>query len=262
MNRSLEGKVAMVTGAGPGIGRATALRFAQDGADVVVAARRAEPLAELARFIEGETGRRALAVPCDLKDLAACTALVDQAVAEFGRLDGLVNVATSGFKRQKIAGMDWTSYFESLQLNVIGTMQVCGDAALRMAETGGGSIVNIGTLSTTALIPKNSEYSSTKTAMISMSKTMAREMGRQNIRVNIVTPGYTTGDDLDGLFERMAKGAGVTPEEMSQQIAEQCELKRHVDPEDIAEACLFLVSDRSRNITGIEVDVTAGAMVR
>jgi 3-oxoacyl-[acyl-carrier protein] reductase len=98
--------------------------------------------------------------------------------------------------------------------------------------------------------------------MISMSKTMAREMGRQNVRVNIVTPGYTTGDDLDGLFARMAEGAGVTPEEMSRQVAEQCELKRHVDPEDIAEACLFLVSDRSRNITGIELDVTAGAMVR
>lgn len=261
MDRTLSGKVALVTGAGPGIGRATALRFAQDGADVVLAARRKQPLEELAAQLARETGRRMLAIPCDIKDLDACAALVERTVGELGRLDALVNVATHGFPRQRVADFDWSSYADSVQLNVMGTMKLCGEAAKRMAETGGGAIVNIGTLSTTALIPKNAEYSSTKAAMVAMSKTMAREMGRQNVRVNIVTPGFTTGAPLDVLMEQLGQGAGLSGPEMSRKVAETTELKRHVDPEDIAEACLYLCSDRARNVTGVELHVTAGALI-
>jgi 3-oxoacyl-[acyl-carrier protein] reductase len=141
-------------------------------------------------------------------------------------------------------------------------MKLCGESAKRMAATGGGSIINIGTLSTSALAAKNMAYSSSKAAMVAASKTMAREVGGQQIRVNIVTPGFTSGDDLDRLFERMAAGAGVSAEEMSRRLANESELKRHVDPEDIAEAVLFLASDRARNITGIELHVTAGALIQ
>ena len=262
MDRTLEGKVAIVTGAGPGIGRATALRFAQDGADVVVAARRPEPLLAMAEELAAETGRRVLAIPCDITDLAACEALAERTASELGRIDVLVNVATSPFERARVVDMDWDGYADSVQLNVVGTMKLCGEVARRMVETGGGSIVNIGTLSTTSLIPKNSAYSSTKAAMIAVSRTMAREMGRDNIRVNIVTPGFTTGEPLDRLFERMGEGQGVSGEEMSRKVAATSELKRHVDPEDIAEACLYLGSDRARNVTGIELHVTAGAAIQ
>jgi len=261
LDRTLRDKVGIVSGAGPGIGRATALAFARDGADVVVAARRHEPLAALAQEIAAETGRRVLAVPCDITDPAACTALVERTVAELGRVDVLVNVATSKFLRQRVVDFDWSSYSQSVQLNVVGTMQLCGETAKKMVETGGGSIINIGTLSTTAVMAKNAEYSSTKLAMIAMSKTMAREMGRENIRVNIVTPGFTTGVGLTRLFEEMGQGTGKTGEEMSRQMASTTELKRHVDPEDIAEACLYLGSDRARNVTGIELHVTAGALI-
>ncbi|MEZ4290849.1 MAG: SDR family oxidoreductase [Myxococcota bacterium] len=94
-----------------------------------------------------------------------------------------------------------------MQLNVIGTMTLCGEAARRMAETGGGGIVNIGTLSTTAFIPKNSEYSSTKAAMIAMSKTMAREMGRHGVRVNVVTPGFDDGSPSTSSTRSLPRGA-------------------------------------------------------
>jgi 3-oxoacyl-[acyl-carrier protein] reductase len=90
---------------------------------------------------------------------------------------------------------------------------------------------------------------------------MAREMGRQNVRVNIVTPGFTTGEGLTALFENMGKSAGISGEAMGEKVAETTELKRHVDPEDIAEACLYLGSDRARNVTGVELHVTAGAMI-
>ena len=261
MDRTLAGKIAIVTGAGPGIGRATALRFAQDGADVVVAARRVEPLEAMAAELAKETGRRVVAVPADLKNLDECRRIVAKTVEVFGRVDALVNVATHPHKRASIAEMDWSAYAESFQLNVAGTMTICGEAALRMAETGGGSIINIGTLATTVLQAKMAEYSSTKIAMIAASKTLAREMGRHNVRVNIVTPGYTTGEPLDRLFEQMAAGHRITPGEMSRRLAKSAVLERHVDPEDMAEACLFLASDRSRNITGIELHVTAGQSI-
>lgn len=261
MDRSLRGKVGIVTGAGPGIGRATALAFARDGADVVMAARRAAPLEALAREIAEDTGQRTLAVPTDITDLEACTALVERTVEAFGRLDVLVNVATASFPRQAIVDFDWSSYQDSVSLNVVGTMKLCGDAARRMAESGGGSIINIGTLGSTALQAKNAEYNSTKLAMVAMSKTLAREMGAQNVRVNIVTPGFTTGEGLDRLVENMAKSSGRSIEETHARVAGTTELKRHVDPEDIAEACLFLGSDRARNVTGTELHVTAGAMI-
>lgn len=261
MDRSLKGKVALVTGAGPGIGRSTALAFARDGADVVLAARRSAPLEKLAQEIAEESGRRVFAVPTDITDLDACAEVVARTVAEFGRIDVLVNVATASFPRSKIMDIDWSTYADSVQLNVIGTMKVCGEAARAMAESGGGSIINIGTLGTTALQAKNSQYTSTKLAMVAMSKTMAREMGCQNVRVNIVTPGFTTGEGLTALFENMGKSAGISGAAMSEKVADTTELKRHVDPEDIAEACLYLGSDRARNVTGVELHVTAGAMI-
>jgi NAD(P)-dependent dehydrogenase (short-subunit alcohol dehydrogenase family) len=261
MDRSLRGKVAVVTGAGPGIGRATALAFAQDGADVVVAARRREPLEELAREVAAATGRRVLAIPTDITDLDASASLIEQAALLLGRLDVLVNVATASFPRKKMVDSDWSSYAQSVQLNVIGTMKLCADAAQKMSETGGGSIINIGTLATTALQAKNGEYTSTKLAMVGLSKTLAREVGRENVRVNIVTPGFTTGEPLDRLFEEMGSSAGLSGPEMSKKVASTTELKRHVDPEDIAQACLYFGSDRSRNVTGVELHVTAGAMI-
>jgi len=261
LDRTLRDKVAVVTGAGPGIGRATALAFAQDGADVVLAARREEPLKALAQELAAETGCRVLAIPTDITDLDACRALIERTTQELGRIDVLVNVATASFPRKRIVDSDWSTYADSVQLNVIGTMKLCGDAAKAMAETGGGSIINIGTLGTTALQPQNSEYTSTKLAMVGLSKTLAREVGGSNVRVNIVTPGFTTGEPLTRLFEQMGESAGKSGEEMSERAARASELKRHVDPEDIAEACLYLGSDRARNVTGVELHVTAGAMI-
>lgn len=258
MDRTLRGRVAIVTGAGPGIGRATALALARDGANIALVARRTEPLEAMAKELALETGRRFLPIQADLKDLEQARGAVSRTARELGRIDVVVNVATHPHTRTAVADIDWKAYLESFQLNVAGTMTVCGEAARCMAETGGGSIINIGTLATTVLQAKMSEYSSTKLAMIAMSKTLAREMGRKHVRVNVVTPGYTTGEPLDRLIEQMAAGKGATPAEMSRQLAKAAVLERHVDPEDIAEACLFLASDRARNITGAELHVTAG----
>jgi len=258
-SRSLDGAVALVTGAGPGIGRSCAVALAADGADIVVAARRPEPLAELAAEIETTTGRRVVAMPTDISDVDQCRAAVDETVAEFGRIDVVVNVAThGGSPSASVADIDWEEYRQSVQVNVIGTMEICRAAGRHMAEAGGGSIVNISALSATTLMADLARYTSTKGAMESMSKTMAKEVGPLGVRVNIVTPGMTNGPQLDELFQRMAVAQARTPEEVSARFAAGAAMRRHVDPEDIAEAVLFLASPRARNITGQEIQVTAG----
>lgn len=257
--RNLEGAVALVTGAGPGIGRSCAFALARDGASVAVAARRAEPLAALAAEITESTGKPSIAIPTDIADPEQCRAAVDRTVAEFGRIDVVVNVAThGGSPTASVANIDWDDYRASVQVNVIGTIEICRAAAAQMGETGGGAIVNISALSATTLMADMARYTSTKGAMESMSKTMAKEVGPAGVRVNIVTPGLTTGAPLEEMFERMAVAQARTPEEVSARFARDAALRRHVDPEDIAEAVLFLSSPRARNITGQEIQVTAG----
>lgn len=257
--RTLAGAVALVTGAGPGIGRACALALADDGADVVLAARRPESLDELATEIGRETGRRIVAVPTDISHLEQCRAAVDRAVAEFGRVDVVVNVAThGGSPSAPVVEIDWDDYLASVQVNVIGTMEICRAAARHMVDHGGGSIVNISALSATTLMADMARYTSTKGAMESMSKTMAKEVGPAGVRVNIVTPGMTAGPPLDAMFERMAVAQSRTPAEVSARFAAGAALRRHVEADDIAEAVRFLASPRARNITGQEIQVTAG----
>lgn len=251
----LDGKVAVVVGAGPGIGRACAEAFRREGADVVVAARDAERLAALATELGAE------AVPTDLGDVTSCRALVDRAVDRFGGVDVVVNVATAGGGQVAIEDADWDDWRWAFEVNVLGTLEISRSAARSMAQRGGGSIVQISTFGTSALPPRQARYTATKTALVTASLTLAKELGRSNVRVNVVTPGYTTGPNLDALFQGVADRTGETWQQASDRFAKTAALRRHVDPEDIAEAVLFLAGPRSRNITGVEIPVTAGQAV-
>ncbi len=248
----LDGKVAIVAGAGPGIGRACAAAFRREGAQVVVAARNAERLAALAAELDAEP------VPTDLGDLDACRALVERAVDRFGGVDVLVNVATTGGGQTAVDDADWDDWRRAFEVNVLGTLEISRSAARSMAARGGGSIIQIGTFGTTALPPRQARYTATKQAMVTASRTLAKELGRDNVRVNVVTPGYTTGPNLDTLFQGVADRTGESWEDVSHRFAKTAALRRHVDPEDIADAVLFLAGPRARNITGVELDVTAG----
>jgi 3-oxoacyl-[acyl-carrier protein] reductase len=254
----LGGRIALVVGAGPGIGRACALAFARAGADVVVAARRPEPLAVLADEVAGMTGWRVVPLTVDLADVGSCRALVAEAVAHFGGLDIVVNVATDGGGRASVEDADWDGWRRAFEVNVLGTLEVSRCAARSMRERGGGAIVQISTFGTHATPPKQASYTATKLAMVQASRTMAKELGPDNIRVNVVTPGYTTGPPLDAMWAGIAARSGLTVAEVSARAAATASLRTHVDPEDIAEAVLFLASPRGRRITGVELPVTAG----
>lgn len=261
-DRSMAGKVAIVTGAGPGVGRASALAMAADGADIALAARRVESLELLAAEIADATGRRVIAVPTDIGDHTSAAALADTAAAELGRVDAVVNVATAGGARSTVADMDWDDYRQSVEVNILGTLEVSRRAAEHMRAAGGGSIVQISTLSTHSVPEKMAIYTSTKAALQTASMVMARELGPHNIRVNVVTPGYITGDNLDRLWGNIAEQTGKTAQQVSDRAARAAALNRHVDPEDIAEAVLFLASERGRGVTGQEILVDAGQMIR
>src|SRR5436305_2511763 len=185
MQGPMSGRVALVVGAGAGIGRACAETFRGAGAEVVVAARRQAELERLASDVG------ATPVVADIGDVDSCRALVDAVVDRHGGVDAVVNVATIG-GHVPIDEADWDMWRRAFEVNVIGTLEVSRCAARSMAQRGGGSIVQISTFGTHALPKRQASYTATKQAMVTAALTLAKELGPSNIRVNIVTPGYTT----------------------------------------------------------------------
>jgi NAD(P)-dependent dehydrogenase (short-subunit alcohol dehydrogenase family) len=259
---SLDALTAIVAGAGPGIGGACAAALRREGADVVIAARDADRLGAMAARIGAgpQRGPRVVPLTFDFADPASCQALVDQTLAHFGRIDILVNVATAGGEHAPIDEGGWESWRRAFEVNVIGTLELSRLAARAMqrGHTAGGSIIQIGTIGTHALPTGRARYTATKQAMVTASLTLAKELGPANIRVNVVTPGFTTGELLSAMIESIATRTGESPDDVSARMAAGAALRRHVDPVDVAEAVVFLAGPGARTITGIQLPVTAG----
>jgi NAD(P)-dependent dehydrogenase (short-subunit alcohol dehydrogenase family) len=254
----LDGMVALVAGAGPGIGRACAAALGAAGAELMVAARHRDRLDILAGELEAETGRTVVPHHLDLADPASCRSLAEDLLDRFGRIDVLVNVATFGGDHELVEEADWESWRHAFEVNVVGTMELSRAAGRAMRAAGGGSIIQIGTQGTHALPSGRARYTATKAAMVSASLTLAKELGPWGVRVNVVTPGLTTGAPLDALIAAQAERRGITAEEASRQLAASAALQRHVEPADVADAVLFLAGPGARAITGVELPVTAG----
>jgi NAD(P)-dependent dehydrogenase (short-subunit alcohol dehydrogenase family) len=218
-------------------------------------------LQALADEVAAIHGQRALALPADVSNVAECRRIVDATVDAFGRIDIVVNVATVGGGQHRIDDLDFDLYRRAFELNVLGVLEISRCAARSMRGTGGGAIVQISTLAATVMQPNMAIYSSTKRAMMVASFTMAKEFGPHNVRVNVVSPGYTTGDDLDAMWAGIAAKTGDDPAAVSAKAAKGAALRRHVDREDIAEAVAFLASPQARNITGNEIRVDAGQVI-
>lgn len=260
MTGSLEGRVAVIAGAGEGIGLSSALALAGEGADLVLGARRAEPLRELAATVAERTGRKVLAVPTDIADADACRALVAAAADGLGRVDVVVNVATYN-PSGRVEDIDREEFRRAFDVNVLGVLEVSRAALPHMRAVGGGSIVQISTEAPRMKLPYMAAYASTKMAMEIASATMAREVGRDGIRVNVVVAGYTDNAKLAAYLESEAQRRGMTAEEVRADFASSAALKRITQPEDIAEAVLFLASPRSRGMTGTVTHVTSGVVL-
>jgi 3-oxoacyl-[acyl-carrier protein] reductase len=250
-------RVAVVTGVGPGIGRSTALALARDGCDVVVAARRSEYLDEVVHELEA-LGVRGLAVPTDTGDVVQCRALVERAVEEFGRLDVVVSSAAKGTPNHTIMHSDLDDWQQSWLVNVLGPLELFRTAVPHLAAVGGGAIVVVSTLAVRAINAGQGAYAATKAALTVAAQTLAREAGPDGIRVNVVVPGFVPGPNADAMFERIAARRDTTVEAVEQEMAADTALRRLPTPDDVADAIVFLASDRARSITGQTLDVNGG----
>lgn len=252
-----DGKVAIVSGSGPGLGKEVALGLAREGADVVVAARRPDGVAKVAAKVEA-LGRRALPVTCDVTDPDACQAVAEQAVAELGGVDVLVANAYHDGDFSPVLDADLATWRTTLDVNLFGAVHMTRAVAPSMKERGGGRIVMVNTMSTERIQPGFGIYAASKAALKSITRTLAMELGPDGIRVNGVHPGYIWGPSVKWFFEQQATERGITPEEVYAEVADQTSLGYIPDAAEIAGAVLLLASDLGRCITGQALGANAG----
>ena len=258
MRPDLKNDNALIVGVGPGIGRAIAHALAEAGATVAIAGRDGVRLKATAADLAEETGRRIEPIPADISSPQGCRSLIEATVEALGVIDILVTVAAAGNGFRNFEDDDWDRWRQGFDVNVIGAMELGRLAAASMRNRGGGSIVYISTLATRQLAVGSGAYASTKLAGTAAAKMMAKEYGRDGVRVNIVTPGYVAGERLDAMFERQAAEGDRSAEEIAAGVAERTSLGRLVEDVEIARAVRFLASSEASGITGVDLPVTAG----
>ena len=250
MDVSLKGKVALVTGASRGIGRAIALEMARSGADLVIASRKLPDLEKVAAEIRA-AGRKALPVAAHIGRMEDIEALVSQAVKEFGRIDILVNNAATNPTMDPSINVSERAWDSLMNLNLKGLFFISQAAARVMKEHGGGVIINVASTAgvTPDILPI---YSISKAGVIMATKVMAKEWAQYGIRVNTLSPGETKTQFSEALWGNP---------DILKHILDQTPLKRIAEPEEMAYTAVFLASDQSGFITGQNVLVDGGMTI-
>jgi 3-oxoacyl-[acyl-carrier protein] reductase len=241
----LAGKVALVTGAAQGIGKAVALLLAQNGADISVSDVNLEKAEETAKEIQA-LGRRAIAIKVDVAKLDDVEKMVAATLSQFGQIDILINNA--GIARDKLilrmTEEDWDAV---LNINLKGTFNCTKSVVRHMSKQKSGKIVNIASVVGEMGNPGQGNYAASKAGVIGFTKTIAREFAQRGINVNAIAPGYIETPMTDAL-----------PEKAKEELKRLIPMDRLGKPEDVAEAVLFLVSDGSSYITGQVLNVNGG----
>jgi len=247
---SLEGKTALVTGAGRGIGRGLALAFAEAGADVALNARTQPELAAVAREIEA-LGRRAIVLQGDVSSAKSARDAVERAIGELGQLDVLLNAAGTAV-RGPAEDVTEDQYDRMLNVNLRGTYFACQAAGRHMLERGSGSIVNIGSLTTSFGLPLRSVYAATKGAVGQLTKTLAVEWAGRGVRVNCIAPGWILTPLTQPVHDDPKQSAWITG---------RTPMGRWGTPEDLQGAAVYLASNASAFMTGQTLYIDGGFIV-
>ena len=249
----LDGKVAIVSGGGTGIGAATARRFATEGAKVVVTGRRPEPIEAVAAEIGGR------AVAGDTADDAHVRAAVEAAREAFGGLDVVVASAGLGFFGP-VGNVEDQEWQRTLDVNVTGAFRLVRAALPSLIERGGGSIVLVS--STAALVSgtENAAYVTSKTAMVGLVRSLAVDYGPLGIRANALCPGWVVTPLGDYSMESLVEKWGITTDDAYRLVTKHLPLRRPATPDEIASCCLFLASDESSIVTGTALIADGGGM--
>ncbi len=244
----LKDKVAIVTGAARGIGEATAIKFAEHGAKVVVSDMSMDALTEVTQKIEA-LGGEVLAFDVNVTDRASVSAMIDQVVQQWGKVDILLNNAGITADSQLLK-MEESDFDKVIDVNLKGVFN-CGQAAAKvMSENGGGVILNASSVVGLYGNFGQTNYAATKWGVIGITKTWAKELGKKGIRVNAVAPGFT-----------MTPMVAKMPEKVIDMMKGKSPLGKLATPEDIANAYLFLASDEAAFITGTVLSVDGGVVL-
>lgn len=253
----LKDKVAIVSGVGPGLGRATALALAREGAAVGLAARTEERVQSVAEEIEA-MGGRAIPLATNVVDPDDCARAVEQAVDAFGGLDILVNSAFRGDPGVPFADADLNKWRKVFEVNVWGSLQLTQAAVPALRARGGGSVVFVNSMSARKIREREGSYASSKGALLVAVRSLATELGPDGIRVNSVIPGWIWGPNVQLYVDWQMNERGITQDEVIAEITEAIPLGFIPPQEDVAEAILFFASGMSRVITGQTLDVNGG----
>lgn len=248
MSERLKNKACLVTGGGSGIGRATCLLFAREGAKVAVA----DKSPHAAQAVAKEIGANALAIEADVADSASVQAMIDATVKKFGRLDVLINNAGYGIPGSvtETSEHDWDRL---MAVNVNGVFYGCKYAIPVMKKQGGGVIVSTASIVATVGIRNRAAYCASKGAVAALTRAMALDHVADNIRVNCVAPGTIETPYFDEIFRKSER-----PQELRRELEARQAMNRLGKPEEIANAFLFLASDESSFCTGSMLTVDGG----
>lgn len=249
----LREKVVLVTGAARGLGRAYAEALAREGAAIIAGDVR--DCAETVALID-QAGGRAISASLDVTDATSCRAVADLAVTEFGRVDALINNAAlyGGLKGGRFDQLDEAQWDRVMQVNVKGVWNCCRAVVPIMRRQKSGSIVNISSLAALYGLPYALDYSASKGAVIAMTRSLARELGRDWIRVNAVAPSAVMTEGTREFF-------GDKLEKAAQAIASGQSLQRNLETGDVVGTIVYLVSDASRFVTGQTIMVDGGTVL-
>lgn len=258
----LADKIAVVTGAGRGIGKGIALAFAEEGANLVLAARTRDQLDNVAAEVKSKN-REALVVECDVSSPGAVEALAKAAGDKFGRVDILVNNAGIS-RRSRFLEYDDETWFDVIRINLFG-VYLCAKAFLPMIQqTGSGRIINIASVAGKVPVPFNSAYSASKHGVIGLTKSLASEValsGFPEITVNAICPFFVETDMFrgpEGYLAQMSRMVDISEKEMTDMAVGRSLQQRLLDVDEVAAMALYLASNDARGITGQALNLCGG----
>lgn len=254
----LQDTTAFVTGASQGLGRAIALAFATEGASVALAAR-GDGIHETAAAFDDES--RALPVETDVTDEGAVEDAIERTVARFGGLDCLVNNAGIAGPTAPVEEVSVDEWQHTLDVNATGTFRCVKHAAPHLRASDRGSVINVASISGKRPLEHRTPYTTSKMAVIGLTRTLAFELGDDDVTVNAVCPGPTRGDRIDRVIENQAAQRGLSFEDAKREVfTGDTALGRLTDPEDVTDLVVYLASDRGRNVTAQDINVDAGTV--
>ncbi|MFD1660843.1 SDR family oxidoreductase [Streptomyces caeni] len=258
----LQGRTVVVSGVGAGLGHRVAAAVVRDGGNAVLGARTRAHLAKTAAALDPDRAHTAYRAT-DITDEAQCEALAALAVDRFGGIDAVVHVAAWDSYFGGLEDADFATWQSVIDVNLLGSLRMTR-ACLPALKTCGGSVVFIGTQSSVAAPSqvRQAAYAASKGALTSAMYSLARELGRYRIRVNTVLPGWMWGPPVEAYVRFTAHGEGVPEAEVKRRLTERMALPDPATDGDVADAAVFLASDRARAVTGQSLLVNAGELMR